>query len=192
MLRLTPIVANADNIVNCCLLASCPSQDHLSTLGKFFHSRQNMRHFQHRFSVDVSMRKTEGVSKLANIKKDARLTIRIPRELKAKIEGSIESMASRCPRSQMNASGRFARTSNKRNRHQLSRSALLHIHPTTGRQTTLQFAGAEDVKTVSGKEYKNTTVRLAAPSPLSIAFSTKQAVCSCEHCQAKLCLRLLT
>ena len=33
------------------------------------------------------MRKTEGVSKLANIKKDARLTIRIPRELKAKIEG---------------------------------------------------------------------------------------------------------
>jgi hypothetical protein len=69
----------------------------------------------------------------------------------------------------MNASGRFARTLNKRNRHQLSRSALAHIHPTTKRLTTLQFAGAEDVKTVSGKEYKNITVRLAAPSPLSIA-----------------------
>jgi hypothetical protein len=92
----------------------------------------------------------------------------------------------------MNASGHFARTLNKRNRHQLSRSALADIHPTTERLTTLQFACAEDVKTVSGKEYKNITVRLAAPSPLSIAFSTKQAVCSCEHCQAKLCLSLLT
>jgi hypothetical protein len=106
MLRLTPIVANADNIVNCGLLASCPSQDHLSTLGKFFHSRQNMRHFQHRFSVDVSMRKTEGLSKLANIKKDARLTIRIPRELKAKIEGidrvygvALPKIANECLRS---------------------------------------------------------------------------------------------
>jgi hypothetical protein len=79
-------------------------------------------------------------------------------------------MVSRCPRSQLNASGHFARTLNKRNRHQLSRSALAHIHPTTKRLTTLQFAGAGD-ETVSGKEYKNITVRLAAPSPLSIAFS---------------------
>jgi hypothetical protein len=100
-------------------------------------------------------------------------------------------MVSRCPRSQMNASGHFARTLNKRNRHQLSRCALPHIHPTTKRLTTLQFAGAGD-ETVSGKEYKNITVRLAAPSPLSIAFSTKQAICSCEHSQAKLCLSLLT
>ena len=100
-------------------------------------------------------------------------------------------MVSRCPRSQMNASGHFARTLNKRNRHQLSRSALAHIHPTTKRLTRLQFAGAED-KTVSGKEYKNITVRLAAPSPLSVAFSTKQAICSCEHSKAKLCLSLLT
>jgi len=38
-------------------------------------------------SVDVSMRKTEALRKLANMKKDARLTIRIPRELKDKIEG---------------------------------------------------------------------------------------------------------
>jgi hypothetical protein len=91
----------------------------------------------------------------------------------------------------MNASGHFARTLNKRNRHQLSRSALARIHPTTERLTTLQFACAEDVKTVSGKEYKNITVSLAAPSPLSIAFSTKQAICSSEYCQAKLCLSLL-
>lgn len=33
------------------------------------------------------MRKTEALRKLANMKKDARLTIRIPRELKDKIEG---------------------------------------------------------------------------------------------------------
>jgi len=50
----------------------------------------------------------------------------------------------------------------KRNRHQLSHSALAHIHPTTKRLTTLQFAGAED-ETVSGKEYKNITVGLPAP-----------------------------
>lgn len=37
--------------------------------------------------VDVSMRKTDTLRKLANNKKDARLTIRIPRELKDKIEG---------------------------------------------------------------------------------------------------------
>jgi hypothetical protein len=100
-------------------------------------------------------------------------------------------MVSRCPRSQMNASWHFARTLNKRNRHQLSRSALAHIHPTTKRLTTLQFAGVGD-ETVSGKEYKNITVRLAAPLPLSIAFSSKQAICSCEHFQVELCLSLLT
>src|SRR4030095_3107488 len=38
-------------------------------------------------SVDVSMRTTESLRKLTNSKKDARLTIRIPRELKDKIEG---------------------------------------------------------------------------------------------------------
>ena len=38
-------------------------------------------------SVDVSMRKSEGLRKPANLRKDARLTIRIPRELKAKIDG---------------------------------------------------------------------------------------------------------
>jgi hypothetical protein len=70
----------------------------------------------------------------------------------------------------MNASWHFARTLNKRNRHQLSRSALAHIHPTTKRLTTLQFGGAED-KTVSGKESKNITVRLAAPGELKKLFS---------------------
>jgi hypothetical protein len=38
-------------------------------------------------SVDVSMRNMESLRKLTNSKKDARLTIRIPRELKDKIEG---------------------------------------------------------------------------------------------------------
>jgi hypothetical protein len=36
--------------------------------------------------VDVSMRKTEALRKLADMKKDARLTIRIPKELKDRIE----------------------------------------------------------------------------------------------------------
>jgi hypothetical protein len=48
---------------------------------------QKMTQLQAGISVDVSMRKTETIRKLANNKKDARLTIRIPRELKEKIEG---------------------------------------------------------------------------------------------------------
>ena len=87
MLRLTPIVANADNIVNCGLLAFLVRRRTTSRLlANSFTPLQNMRYFQHRFSVDVSMRKMD-LQKLANIKKDASLTIRIPRELKAKIEG---------------------------------------------------------------------------------------------------------
>ena len=101
-------------------------------------------------------------------------------------------MVSRCPRSQMNASGPFARTLSKRNRHQRSHSALAQIHSTTKRLTTLQFAGAEEDGTVSGKEYKNITVRLTAPSPLPIAFSAKQFTCSREHCQANLSARRVT
>jgi hypothetical protein len=48
---------------------------------------QKMTQLQTGISVDVSMRKTDTLRKLANNKKDARLTIRIPRELKDKIEG---------------------------------------------------------------------------------------------------------
>ena len=80
--------------------------------------------------------------------------------------GSIKSMALRCPRSQMNASRHFAITLNKRNRHQLFHSALAHIHPTTKRLTTLQLAGSEDVKTVSGEEYKNITERGFSAAPV--------------------------
>ena len=38
-------------------------------------------------SVDVNVRKIAALPKLVDIKKDARLTIRIPKELKAKIDG---------------------------------------------------------------------------------------------------------
>ena len=56
-------------------------------LGKFFHFTQKMTHLQPGVSVDVSMRDMESLRKLADIKKDARLTIRIPRELKDRIDG---------------------------------------------------------------------------------------------------------
>jgi hypothetical protein len=85
----------------------------------------------------------------------------------------------------MNASGRFARMLSKRTRHQRSRSALAHIHPTTKSLTTLQFASAEG-GTVSGKEHKNITVRLATPSPFSIALSAKEGDCLFEHCQGQI------
>ena len=86
----TPMSSDADNIVNCSSCRQFTSPDRKMPprpLGKFFHSPQNMRHLQPRLSVYVSMRKTEALRKLTNTKKDARLTIRIPRELKAKIEG---------------------------------------------------------------------------------------------------------
>jgi hypothetical protein len=38
-------------------------------------------------SVDISMKKIVSLQKLAETKKDARLTIRIPRELKIRIDG---------------------------------------------------------------------------------------------------------
>ena len=46
-----------------------------------------MTHLQPGVSVDVSMRNMESLRKSADIKKDARLTIRIPRELKDRIDG---------------------------------------------------------------------------------------------------------
>jgi len=48
---------------------------------------QKMPQLQAGISVDVSMRTMESLRKLTNSKKDARLTIRIPKELKDKIEG---------------------------------------------------------------------------------------------------------
>jgi len=48
---------------------------------------QNMTNLQAGISVDVSMRTMDSLRKLTNIKKDARLTIRVPRELKIKIDG---------------------------------------------------------------------------------------------------------
>ena len=46
-----------------------------------------MTQLQSRISVDISMKKIAELPELADMKKDARLTIRIPRELKDKIEG---------------------------------------------------------------------------------------------------------
>jgi len=57
-----------------------------ATFGKIFHFMQNMTDLQPLVSVVVSMRKTEVLRKLADMKKDARLTIRIPKELKDRIE----------------------------------------------------------------------------------------------------------
>jgi hypothetical protein len=47
---------------------------------------QNMTDLEPIVSVDISMKKTEALRKLADMKKDARLTIRIPKELKDRIE----------------------------------------------------------------------------------------------------------
>jgi hypothetical protein len=98
-------------------------------------------------------------------------------------------MASHCPRSQMNASGHFASTWSKRNRHQLFHSALAHIQPTTRRLTTLQLAGSEDVKTVAGKEYKNITERGFSAAP--VRRRTDQPPLPVE-CLAGMALRIIS
>jgi hypothetical protein len=69
----------------------------------------------------------------------------------------------------MNASGHFATTSKKRNRHQLFHSALAHVHQTTKRLTTPHFAGSGDTKTVSGKEPIDFSLNVSEPLAASRA-----------------------
>ena len=84
--------ALADNIVNRSLWSFFARNSRTrpvgppATFGKIFHFMQNMTDLQPLVSVVVSMRKTEALRKLADMKKDARLTIRIPKELKDRIE----------------------------------------------------------------------------------------------------------
>ena len=54
---------------------------------EFLHSMQKKTQLQSGTSVNVSMRKIGETQKLAATKKDARLTIRIPKELKIRIDG---------------------------------------------------------------------------------------------------------
>ena len=70
--------------------------------------------------------------------------------------GSIKSTASRCPRSQTNASGHFAITLSKRSRRQRSHSVLALVYPVRRRLTVHRFAGVEEFTTATGKEHKNT------------------------------------
>ena len=55
--------------------------------GEFFQFLQKMTQLSPRISVDISMKKIVSLQKLAETKKDARLTIRIPKELKIRIDG---------------------------------------------------------------------------------------------------------
>jgi hypothetical protein len=94
MLRCPPMAPNADNIVNCRLLAFLVRNSRSRPAGPpLDHSANSFTPYKYEalsalVSVDVSMRKIAALPKLADMKKkDARLTIRIPRELKAKIEG---------------------------------------------------------------------------------------------------------
>jgi hypothetical protein len=91
---MTPIASTADNIVNRILKGGLPVIPRARPAGSRVGSWQILSHaakfettLQPRLSVDISMRKTEPLRKLAQMKKDARLTIRIPRELKGKIDG---------------------------------------------------------------------------------------------------------
>jgi hypothetical protein len=63
-------------------------QDHTVDCRQILYSPQNIRGLRPPVSVEVSMRKIGGAApKPANMKKDARLTIRIPRELKDRLDG---------------------------------------------------------------------------------------------------------
>jgi hypothetical protein len=54
---------------------------------KILQSMQKMTQLQAGISVNISMRPMESLRNVVDTKKDARLTIRIPKELKDKIEG---------------------------------------------------------------------------------------------------------
>jgi hypothetical protein len=89
----TPLSANDDNFASNRLCTFLPGHDapdvrDASRHPKIFYSLQKFEAPSPLVSVDVSMRKIAALPKLADTKKkDARLTIRIPRELKARIEG---------------------------------------------------------------------------------------------------------
>jgi len=94
MLRSTPMSSKTDNVVNRILKGGLPVIPRSRPAGSRVRSWQILSlaakfetTLQPRLSVDISMTKTEPLWKLAQMKKDARLTIRITRELKAKIEG---------------------------------------------------------------------------------------------------------
>src|SRR6266487_1433769 len=81
----------------------------------------------------------------------------------------------------MNASRHFANTSNKRNRRQLSRSALAQTQPVPRLLGTVQFAGAAEFETVTGREYRNVTASRPERgfSPISIKQTRRPAVAIC-------------
>ena len=93
MYQWTPLASNADKIVNRSLrpplvvFRDLNQPGHLSTLGKIFHFLQKMTQLWCPISVDISMKKIVSLQKLSETKKDARLTIRIPKELKIRIDG---------------------------------------------------------------------------------------------------------
>jgi hypothetical protein len=88
--------AYADNIVKrrstefFCFNSQSGLAGYLWVFGKFLRFLQKMTQLWPRKSVDVSMKKIGSLQKLAGTKKDARLTIRIPKELKIRIDGIDE------------------------------------------------------------------------------------------------------
>jgi hypothetical protein len=72
------------------LTMQCRDYAATALFGNFLHSMQKKTQLQAGTSVDVSMRTMES-SRKPDIKKDARLTIRIPRELRDRI-GSIDQL----------------------------------------------------------------------------------------------------
>ena len=126
--------------------------------GNFLHSLQKKTQLQAGTSVDVSMRTMESFRK-PDIKKDARLTIRIPRELKDRIDSidllygvALPKIANECLRAFCDHVEQKKQTP----------TFPLTIGPCLGgeiRLATDRFAGAEEFKSLTGtkrnNEYKN-------------------------------------
>jgi hypothetical protein len=108
---MTLMSSSADNIVNVLLLAFSPLiSQYVQSCGavilailEFFQFLQNIRNFHPLVSVEINMRKAQGIRKLVSMKKDARLTIRIPKGLKERIDGieqvygvSLPKIANEC------------------------------------------------------------------------------------------------
>ena len=97
------------------------------------------RNLPHPVSVDLGMWK---------VKRFARLTIRIPRELKDKIQEIDRLYGVALPKVANECLNAFCAYVQQRNRHQLSLSELA---PAIAQLTAFQFASAKEFETVIGK-----------------------------------------
>ena len=100
-------------------------------------------------SVDISMKKIAELPKLADVKKDARLTIRIPRELKDEI-GDGSSLRRRVAQNRKRMSQGILRVRREQKKQTPTFPiTVTHVRSAIRRLARFQFSAAKEFKTVT-------------------------------------------